>query len=238
MATARDRINRALKLIGVLAAGETASADIMADGITAFNGMLGQWAADGLMIPTVVREEFTLVVGTSSYTLGPSGATFTTSRPLKVLKAAIEVQGSNPHEVPANILTIHEWAGIRDKAQSSSIPSAVYFEGTNPNETVNVWPVPSAAEHLVLYSEKALTAIADASDTVTLQPGGDDAVDFNLAVRLAPEFGKTPLPDVTTIANESKGNLMRVNFKPQLLECDAAILTRGLSYDINTGSWR
>lgn len=50
MATAREIVERALKRVGVLDAGENASASDLADGLTALNEMLYAWKGDGVDI--------------------------------------------------------------------------------------------------------------------------------------------------------------------------------------------
>lgn len=50
MATANDVITRALRMIGVLAAGEAASAEDAADALGALNDMLRDWEADGVSL--------------------------------------------------------------------------------------------------------------------------------------------------------------------------------------------
>lgn len=52
MATARDYIGRAMRLLGVIAAGEDAEASEAANGLQSLNAMLNAWALDGLDIGT------------------------------------------------------------------------------------------------------------------------------------------------------------------------------------------
>jgi len=233
MGTARDRITRMMRLIGAIAQGQTPSAPEIADGITAMNGMFGQWSADGFVIPNAVREEFSLVSGTASYTMGPS-ATFNTSRPTNIVRATIEIQDANPYETaPVDIITVEDYADISNKATAGT-PTKLYVEHTATQITLYLWPVPDAANKIALYSEKPLTLITDASDNVTLPPGYDDLIDFNGAVRLAPEYGKAVSAEVASIAQSTLETIQRKNLKPQTLSVDAALLG-GKRYNIYTG---
>jgi hypothetical protein len=54
VATVRDRIKRAMRLIGAAATGETPSADELADGLTALNAMLSSWSLESLLVPSIV----------------------------------------------------------------------------------------------------------------------------------------------------------------------------------------
>lgn len=66
MATAQDVVRRALVLIGVIEAGESASAGEMKDGVDALNDMLHGWAAEGVdLAHTTLKQGNTLLVDDS-----------------------------------------------------------------------------------------------------------------------------------------------------------------------------
>lgn len=231
--TARTLIRRALMLIGVLAEGENPSAEALSDGILALNDLLGSWSAEGLMIPTVVREEFALTVGQASRTIGVGG-NFNTTRPIVIEKAMIEIQSSSPTvETQLQLLTLEQYAGIVAK-DSSGFPTQMYIAGTNPLETVYLWPVPSVADKLVIYSQKPLTSIATANDTIDMAPPYARCLRFNLAMELAAEYGKATPAEVVKIAAEAKGNVKRLNITQHHLLTDEVLMTSG-GYNIITG---
>jgi hypothetical protein len=222
MSTARDVVEGSLRLIGALASGENATASEGADGLEALNEMIESWSLEALIIPNITREEFTLTPGTQSYTIG-TGATFNTTRPIRVESVTLELVGSE-EELPLKMVNSQEWAAIQLKGISSDIPLYVYFEGTYANETVNVWPKPSAAHKLVIYSQKPLASLASLNTTVTLPPGYLRALKYNLALEWAPEFGKELSPQVQRVAMEAKASIKRKNQKPYFSACDAAVL--------------
>ena len=78
--TVQEYIETALEEIGVLEAGATPPANILAWGLGRLNLMLNTISATGLLLYERVEESFTLSNGTASYTIG-SGATFDTSKP-------------------------------------------------------------------------------------------------------------------------------------------------------------
>jgi hypothetical protein len=229
MATARELIEGSLRLLNVLATGETSSNEEAVDSLAALNDMMDSWAAEGAFVHATVREEFSLVAGTASYTLG-SGATFSTTRPIEIVAATIETQGSSPQEYLLELLTAQQWADVTDKAATSDVPSKLYVEGTFPNDTLNFWPVPSATNKLALYSRKPLTRFASLSTSVSLPPGYSRALRYNLAVELAPEFGRSPAAEVVAIAAESKANIFRKNLEPVYMDPELpAGMARGAS---------
>lgn len=232
--TGRELVSASLRLLGVLAPGETLAAHEATDGLAALNRMLGSWSNEGLMIAARVREEFALVANTAVYTLG-TGATFNSARPMFIEEAAIEDQSSTPTtEHPVDILTSSEWASITAKGETSSIPRYLYAEGTFPNETLNLYPVPTVANKLVLYSKKPLTEIATLDTAVSLPPGYDRALIYNFAIDVAPEYGKAVPDAVVMIATESKVAIKRTNQKPRYLRIDVPASSGG-SFDITTG---
>lgn len=222
MATVKDSITRALKMIGAIATSETPSADEIADGLSIFNAMIGQWSTQNLLIYAKARESFALTSGQQTYTMGPAGD-FNTTRPQKIEDAGLEIQTTPVNEFHMEILNQDQFANIQIKSTQSSIPMFLYPEFTYPLAKINLWPVPSAANNLILYSWKPLTTFTDATSTLDLPPGYDEAVHYNLAKRFAPEYGKMLDPNILEMAAESIANLKRMNVVPLYLDIDQAL---------------
>lgn len=218
MATARDLIKGSMRLIGAIASGETPSAAELADGLSALNDMLKSWSTQRLLVPVRTREEF--AVSVSPITMGP-GATLDAGRPLKIDAAAIMVGTS---EVPLRVLTPEEWQTTSLKSLASSLPNSIYTDGTYPNETLNLWPKPSGNVTLVLYSWKALETYASANSTSAFPDGYDEAIKYNLAIRLAPEYGRAIPGEIASVAVESLANIKRMNKRPLYVVSDAFAL--------------
>lgn len=233
--TGRDLISGALRLLGVLASGESPSASEATDGLSSLNDMLDSLSTERLMIPNTVREVFPLVGGQQSYTMGPAG-NFNTTRPIRIESALIQVpNGASTLELPLKILTEDEYASLILKQLQSTYPQFIYSEGTFPLETISLWPVSQAANNLVLYSQKQLTDVTDLSATIVLPPGYNRALRYLLAVELAPEYGKQIPEAVAVVALESKSNIKRLNSKPKYLQVDNALRSRSSMFNIFTG---
>lgn len=234
--TGLELVTAALRKLGVVASGESVSSSEAIDGLSETNRMLARWSNDGLIVHTKVREALSLVVGTQDYTMG-SGADFDTTRPLKIEEATI-LDASSNLEYSLRKVTLKEWASIADKSQTSTLPTDLFIAGTYPNETLYLYPVPSSAHTLVLWSWKPLTAIASLTTAISLPPGYDDAMIYNLALRLAPEYGRA-VPDVVAgLAVDSLAAIKRMNIKPSYLQISEALPVGGNSaFDINTGDY-
>lgn len=229
MATVRDLIKGSLRLLGVLASGEAPDADMQADGLSVLNEMLDSWSTESLAVYTMPSREVSLTAGQGSYTIGTSGD-LAISRPLKV-KAAYAKQGST--ETPIEILSLNEWAAVSPKDTQGTIPTKIYFEGSYPLQTMKVWPVPSEAVSIVLYSWEPLTSFTNASNDIEFPPGYLKALRFNLAIALAPEYGVPAPNEVVMEADRAKRNIERMNAKPLYLESNP--MSRGRGYDYRTG---
>lgn len=219
MATPRDWIKRSMRLIGAMATGETPSAEELSDGLSVLNAMLDTWSNQRFLIHARVREEFSLVAGTSSYTFG-TGGTFNSARPLSVDRFGIIPVGE-ALEIPIEEVNQDDWALITTKTTQSSYPSKVFLTGSYPLQTVKVWPVPTTAATLVVYSKKPLSRFASASTTIELPEGYEEAVVYNLAKRLAPEYGKSLDPVSMQIADSGLSLIKSTNLEPEYLVSDA-----------------
>ena len=91
------------------------------------------------------------------------------------------------------------------------------------------------AEKLVLNSQKLITSFALSTDTVSLPTGFLRALKYNLALDLAPEYGKTPNAIIISVAQESKEVLKRLAIRPHYLGSDAATLVNPRPYNWLTG---
>ena len=235
MATAADLIKGSMRLIGAIAAGETPSASETADGLTALNDMIDSWSNEHLLIPSKVIEKFDLVASTASYTMGSSGD-FNTTRPLKIDLAYLEEQSSSPvFEMPIEILNQKQYGDITTKTLTSTFPTKLFVEYEYPLVELIFWPVPTATDKVVLHSWKPLTTYALSSTTVSVAPGYSRALRYNLAIELAPEFGKEPPASVVAIAMESKESIKRMNIQPHYLEADPGVMGRNRSFNYLTG---
>jgi len=228
--TVLDLVKRSLRLIGAIAPGENPTTAEGTDALEALNNMLGSWSIEGLAILKVTRETFDLVAGTASYTMGPS-QDFDTTRPVHIVAAGVieNPAASTTVEYPVEVIRDpNEWARIRTKETQSTFPSHLYYEVDPTIVTIYLWYVPvSATPDLVIYSEKSLAAYTATSDAVSLAPGYARAIAYNLAIDLAPEYGKEVPAAVIARAIEAKATLETHNLKIPTLITDSALLRQG-----------
>jgi hypothetical protein len=234
--TVNELLTRSMQLVGAVATGETLTAAEANDGLLSLNDMLEHWSTEGLTIPQIIREEFTLVPGQAAYTIGPSG-NFNTAAPTEIREARIiDVSAVPQMELPIEIINYQQWADIQQKGIQSSQPIYLFFQKSAPLSTINLYYVPSVANKIALYSFKPLTRFTAVTDQIEFPAGYSRAIRYNLAVELAIEYGKEPSPNVMQMAMDAKAALMRQNSEPLYLQSDALIVNGGQNvFNILTG---
>jgi hypothetical protein len=238
--TARDLIQHALQELGALATSEAVSnADAQAS-LIRLNSLLDAWQTERLTIYNLDRTAYTLVASQASYTIGPTvGADWTCAvRPTFISHAGLLYAGSAPNvEIPMKMLTDDEYAAIRIKSVESTIPTWLYYNPTYPLGTVYLYPVPSdATAQMILYIPVPLTGGLTLDSVLTLPPAYEEAIRYNLAIRLGPMFGRPIDATVGMMAVESKATMKRSNPRVDDLRVDPAIPgSRGPAWSIFTG---
>lgn len=228
-----DLIQSSLRLIGVLASGETASGAEASDALAILNDMIDSWQTERLMIFTTSRLTFSLISGQQTYTVG-TGGNFNTPRPIRITQAGI-ISLNNPAqplEIPIEYLTTPQWAAIPVKNIQSALPTKVYDDGAFPLRNLSYWPIPNTAVDTAIYPWVALTSFADLTTDYTFPPGYTKALRYNLAIDLAPEYGMNLPPEVAAQAIASKAAVKSINSPLIDLLCDPALVNpKGAVYN-------
>jgi hypothetical protein len=227
--TANDCINTALRRINSIAPGENPTAAETAAGLETLNDMLEAWAIERLMVWAVQRQMFPLVVGQQSYQIGSGAADFNTPRPVRIDRMGI-INLSNPSqplELPLEYLTEAEWMAIPVKQILSSIPQRVWDDKGFPYRTLSFWCIPSAPVQTTIYSWTQIGNFNDLSTDYEFPTGYADALKWNLAYRMAAEFGGFMPPQVPEMAAEAKARIKSLNIPVIDLRVDDALVATG-----------
>ena len=96
--TAKGIIWRALKLLGLLAAGEAPTSEDQADGIVELNHVLSTWANERLLVHGTRRDTHTLTASLSPHTIGDASGIGTT-RPVRIDRAGV-IRAGDTAETP------------------------------------------------------------------------------------------------------------------------------------------
>lgn len=180
-------ISRALKQLGVLAAGESASAEEVADAVDALRSLLAQWATDRLMVYKV--QEISLdLTGIGTYTLSQTVDSISD-------KAKLDDQ---------DIML------IRDLNNTGSYRPVIY----TVDEPYWHFNVLKDAKKLVLNTFTLPTTL-NAKDEIDFPAKYERPLILSLAVEIAPMFGITE-PSVLMLTNQARAieALKRSNSTP------------------------
>jgi len=212
-----------LRLIGVLASGETPSGPENADALVILNQMVDSWNAERLNIFTLTITELPLIPGTQNYTLG-AGGTLNLARPARIERMSIVslLNPAQPLELPLEMVTDAGWQAIPVKIISSTLPTVVYDDGAFPFRNLSFWPIPTIAVNIRIYGWQSLAAF-DLFTDVTLPPVYLKAMRYALAVDLAPEFGRAVPPEVAMQAQMSIAKLKVMNAPTVEMTVDPAL---------------
>lgn len=215
--TAIDLIRRAMMHIGVLAEGEVPSADQASDGLDALNDVLETWSIESLAVYGALPEQFNLVAGQSTYTVGPGGE-WSTTRPISISSAVMTVDNV---DFPIGQWSYTEYSSLAIKYQPG-IPEKLVYINDAPLARVILYPVPYANAVITVDIPRLLTEVASVSDTISLPPGYARALQYAVAEELAPQYG-SPI-DVSARARSTKAVIKRANRVPMVAGFDATLV--------------
>lgn len=234
MATALDLITSSLRLVNVVAAGETVPLDLANDSLTVLNDMIDSWNTDRLSIYTTRADDFPYVLNQQSYTLG-TGGDFDMPRPAQIdgmSTILLYPDPSTPVEIPLTMYSVEDWQNeVPVKKVTGSFPLLVYDDGGFPLRTLNFWPIPTTqpGNAARIYSWQLLPAQTLAAQ-VSFPPGYRKAFRFNLAVDLAAEFSAVLPPVVEDQAVKSLAMLKTINAPDLRLKSDLVPDPSGWNY--------
>ena len=236
MTTAGEQINGALRLLGVLAEGETPSAATSQDALFALNQMIDSWGTEKLSTFTTQIQIFDWLPGFASRSLGPSGD-FVGDRPVLMDDATYFVDTSTGISYGIKLINQQQYDGIAVKSVTSTFPQVMWVHTNFPNVDMYVYPVPTKVLEWHFVSAAQLTQPATIATPLYFPPGYLRAFRYNLACELAPEFGVEPSATVSRIAMYSKRNLKRINNPDDIMSIPYAIVSTRQRFNIFAGNF-
>jgi hypothetical protein len=239
--TAGEQINRALRLIGMLAEGETPSAATAQDSLMALNQMIDSWNTERLSVFSTIDQIVNWPVGSINETLGPSGSLVrlngTAVRPVLVDDSTYFKDPGTGVSYGVKLINQQQYNGIAVKTVTSTFPQVVFVNMTYPNIDIFIYPRPTRLLEWHFISVQELTQPANLSTDILFPPGYLRAFTYNLACEIAPEFGVEPSPQVQRIAMYSKRNLKRINNPDDVMSMPYAIVATRQRFNVYAGNF-
>jgi len=236
MTTAGEQINGALRLLGVLAEGETPSAETSQDALSAMNQMIDSWNTERLSVYSTQDQVLTWPTNERIRTLGPTG-NLVGNRPIMVDDSTYFRDPLTNVSYGIKLINQQQYNGIAVKTVTSTYPQVMFVNMTYPDIELYVYPVPFRELEFHFISVQELTQPANLATTLAFPPGYLRAFRYNLACEMAPEFGVEPSPQVQRIAMTSKRNLKRINNPDDVMAIPYSITGTRQRYNVYSGNY-
>ena len=238
--TAGEQINRALRLIGMLAEGELPSTETANDCLVALNQMIDSWNTERLSVFNTIDQVFTWPAGEIQRHLGPNGASlggFNGIRPILLDDATYFRDPGTNVSFGIKFINQQQYDGIAVKTVASTYPQVMWINMEYPSIQMTVYPRPTRDLEWHFISVQELDQPATLQTVLAFPPGYLRAFTYALAMEIAPEFGVEPSPQVQRIAMTSKRDLKRINNPDDVMSMPYAIVATRQRFNIYAGNY-
>ncbi len=211
--SSRDSIiTAAFRKIGALGDYETIDTQRLNAGIAALNPMIKAFQAQGMPVWAITEQYIafsTFTVPTVS--IGPGATINQVVKPLKILQA---IRRDNtvptaPIDVPLQIAPYENYENLSSKLTTGA-PNTLFYQPLGYTGQISVWPLPDTSwrtnGQLYIRYQRPFQDFDASTDEPDFPVEWHEALIYNLAVRLAPEYGLA-LPDRQTLIAEAKARL-------------------------------
>ena len=219
MATPNSMILRALQMTGEKAIGGSLTSAEQTAHLANLNAMMESLSLNRALCYQIVQESFSLVAGTSSYTIG-SGGTFATDRPNKIVDPCYTIDSSN-NRTPLTLINAEAYRRLPVELSGNTYPSHLFYDSAYVTglATIFLYPKPQASLTLYINSWKQLQTFASISTTVVLPPGYQRMIESNYAIEAAAGAFQVS-PEVIKIAKESLAAIKSLNIPDTIMRLD------------------
>lgn len=174
-------------------------------------------ASDGVSVITASNNALvTPAVNPDTFTFTVPGS-LPIARPVRITNAftRITVSGGNPMiqglDYQIRIVPRDKYVALGLKGISGPWPTDLYYDPTFPYGNIYVYPNPSMAGQLHLWTDTLLADFQTVAQAVSLPQGYARAIKTNLALELAAEYGKAVSPSLDRRAREAKKMIQSLN---------------------------
>lgn len=145
-------------------------------------------------------------------------------RPLSINSAFVRVNTSSNGQpilnggldYPVAILNVEDYEMIGLKTLNGPWPKALYYQPTETLGNIFVWPNPAQGE-MHIFADTLFNKYTSINDTMLLPEGFESCLEWCLAERLMPSYGKaspTQIQMINAFAAQGKSTIKRTNMKP------------------------
>lgn len=193
-------LTTALRKLGVIAAGQTPTAENLSDASVALNTIVAEFRTKGM--PLWARTEYTFTPTTGVYNIGV-GSTLNTVFPVKLLQA---YRTENNSKIPLEIVARQDFNILPSNSVGS--PLKVNYQPLINTGVISLWPVPNTTNTatVTLVYQRPFDYFDSSSDVMDFPEEWYNAIIYGVAALLAPEWG-IPLQDRQMLRSEAAEHL-------------------------------
>jgi hypothetical protein len=203
-------ITAAFRKIGALGDYETLDTVRRDAGIAAINPMIKAYAAKGMPLWAITEKYIPFSTWTTSptVTIGPGATINQPDKPLRVLQASRRDNSvvTQPVDVDLNIYTYDEYRSLANK-NIPGTPIHFFYQPLAYTGAISLWNLPDTYwktnGQLYIRYQRQFQDFDSSSDEPDFPVEWHEALIYNLAVRLAPEYGLS-MNDRTMLKAEAK----------------------------------
>jgi hypothetical protein len=220
MAAISDILLSAAIKLGAKEPGGSLTANESAEALRIIISMLDSWGVDSSLIFRIAQDSYTWAANSVSRTIG-SGGDLNGTRPDKILSAFF--RNSTNTDFPLDILQNREsYDSYSSKTQTTSIPDVIFYDPGYPLGTIYEYPIHDSSLTFFLNYQAPLQTITATTDTLSLPPGYQWAIEHNMAIALSPMFSLAVPPGVVREAANSLRRLESMNHAPVYSKTETA----------------
>ena len=185
-------IAAAMRKLAALAKGQTPDAEDLTNGSEALNNLVAEFMTLGMPLWAKVTHTVPMVAGTSDYNIGV-GQTVNTAFPLRIVQAYVSLDANG--KIPLRETSAYDFNILPNG--SSGTPTQYNYQPKINYGVFKTWPTPdatSAAGSLTVWYFAPFETFEASGDTPYFPREWNNALIYNLALLLAPEWG-VPLND-------------------------------------------
>jgi hypothetical protein len=214
-----DLITQAFVNLAVIQPGMGITNAMQTDGFTRINQVLGNLSTEELTDPNQVLQTFPLAPNLAAYTLGNGGSWPTTGGKRASKVTSWRASYGSILSTGGRVLSLEELAAIPQIGETSVIPRALGADTSFPLINIRVLPVPSVVVGQVeLAYYTPLTAFAAVGDAISLPPGWEQYLPWELALQLFSQYARPgqSFEAIAGMAQRSKASIVTQNtMKPE-----------------------
>lgn len=225
--------NNILTVSGITSGAIATGMTLSGTGITAGTKIVSFLTGAGGNVNEVGTYQLNLSQSVSSTTINAYY-----QRPLSINSSFVRVNTSSNGQpilnggldYPVAILNVEDYEMIGLKTLNGPWPKALYYQPTETLGNIFVWPNPAQGE-MHIFADTLFSKYTSINDTMLLPEGFEMALEWCLAERLMPQYGKaspTQMGMINAFAAQGKSTIKRTNMKPvqSARYADALLMSR------------